>query len=126
MKTIKSLLLYLLIILCVAGGINYLARKSAEAMHESVMQEIRAFHEFKNDPQNKGQYIMDFDTEIWYDIDGLNPDVLPLTINEMSIKNIRERIMKRKKSSSEIVFDRIGEFIFRWGAKTGAWKKEVL
>jgi len=59
-----------------------------------VDKEIVAFHKFQDDPHNIGQYICDFDTGIWYDIDSSNPNVLALTINEMKIKNIRDRIMK--------------------------------
>lgn len=44
--------------------------------------------------QNKewGMYITDFETGVWYDIDGKNPNVPPLTMKEMTIGNINIRI----------------------------------
>ena len=58
-------------------------------------KEAYAFLTFQDDPHNEGQYIQDFRTGVWYDIDGKNPKVRPLTIVEMRIiPNIRERIIE--------------------------------
>ena len=88
-KIIGELLLTALIVACLYVGVGVLVYID----ERNITRKCRALYNFKNDPRNYGQYIMDFDTGIWYDIDGLNPNVPPLTINEMDIKNIRDRII---------------------------------
>lgn len=90
----KPLLICILLLLLIYSS----SYQWTNYIEKETFKEIDMFHKFKNDPRNKGQYIMDFDTGIWYDIDGLNPNIPPLTIKEMGIKNIYERIIKKEIS----------------------------
>jgi len=90
MKTDKIIIIIICLFLIASGGLGIM---SAKYIDDVTMQEIKPFREFVNNPRNEGQYIMDFDTGIWYDIDGLNPDVPPLTISQLEIKNISDRII---------------------------------
>jgi len=57
-------------------------------------KEAYAFITFQRDPAKEGQYIQDFNTGKWYDIDGKNPKAPSLTTWQMrTIPNIRERII---------------------------------